>query len=155
MGNIIKKVRKNKRHPEESIKYRVIVANCSVTEPISDNSHPNHGYSNNRIVTTKYTALSFFPKNLFEQFHRFANLYFLFIVLLNFIPEVNAVGKEVAAMPVIFVLAVTAFKDAFEDYRRFKSDRQINHLKSRVYDRYAKLLYLYVIISCLNGNTFK
>ena len=48
-----------------------------------------------RIKTTKYTIWSFLPKNLFEQFHRFANLYFLFIVLLNWAPEINAFGKEV------------------------------------------------------------
>ena len=49
----------------------------------SDSSHPNHQYLDNYVRTTKYTLLSFLPKNLFEQFHRFANLYFLFIVLLN------------------------------------------------------------------------
>ena len=49
----------------------------------SDSAHPNHQYLDNYVRTTKYTLLSFLPKNLFEQFHRFANLYFLFIVLLN------------------------------------------------------------------------
>jgi phospholipid-translocating ATPase len=48
--------------------------------------HPNSAYLTNRIRTTKYTLLSFIPRNLFEQFHRFANLYFLFIVLLNWVP---------------------------------------------------------------------
>ena len=51
-----------------------------------------------RIKTTKYTIWSFLPKNLFEQFHRFANLYFLFIVLLNWAPEINAFGKEVGGV---------------------------------------------------------
>ena len=50
------------------------------------------------------------PKNLLEQFHRFANLYFLFIVLLNWIPAISAFGKEVTMIPVIFVLGVTAIK---------------------------------------------
>lgn len=31
----------------------------------------------NRIVSTKYTLLTFFPKNMFEQFRRIANFYFL------------------------------------------------------------------------------
>ena len=55
---------------------------------------PNSQYLNNRIRTTKYTILSFLPRNLFEQFHRFANLYFLFIVLLNWVPAVNAFGES-------------------------------------------------------------
>jgi hypothetical protein len=35
-------------------------------------------YSSNRIKTSKYTIWNFFPKNLFEQFRRLANIYFLF-----------------------------------------------------------------------------
>ncbi|EEC05351.1 phospholipid-transporting ATPase, putative, partial [Ixodes scapularis] len=75
-------------------------------------------YAGNAVQTTKYTLLSFIPRNLFEQFHRFANLYFLGIVLLNWVPQINAFGKEVAMIPVLFVLGVTAIKDAFEDHRR-------------------------------------
>ena len=41
------------------------------------------------IRTTKYTLLTFLPRNLFEQFHRVANIYFLFIVILNWIPVVR------------------------------------------------------------------
>jgi hypothetical protein len=42
---------------------------------------------------------------LFLQFplprYRFANLYFLFIVLLNWVPAINAFGKEISMLPVI------------------------------------------------------
>ena len=62
------------------------------------------------IRTTKYTILTFLPKNLFEQFHRVANMYFLFIVILNFIPAVNAFSKETSMIPLLFVLTVTAVK---------------------------------------------
>ena len=34
---------------------------------------------NNSISTTKYTLLSFIPKNLMEQFSKLANVYFLVI----------------------------------------------------------------------------
>lgn len=88
----------------------------------------------NAIRTTKYTILNFLPKNLWEQFHRWANIYFLFIALINFIPAVEAVGKEVAFLPLLFVLAVTVVKDIFEDYRRFKSDREENNRRCLVYD---------------------
>lgn len=62
-------------------------------------------------------------------------MYFLFIVLLNFVPAVNAFGKEVAMLPLIFVLGITAVKDAFEDYRRYKSDLRVNNATCRVYTR--------------------
>lgn len=89
----------------------------------------------NRIRTTKYTILNFIPKNLWEQFHRWANIFFLLVALLNFIPEIEAVGKEVALIPLLFVLVVIGIKDIFEDYRRFKSDKLVNTKLCRVYDR--------------------
>ena len=130
MGNILKK-RLMKATPAD--RFRHVVPNHIVPEDTKPTDHPNHGYHNNKIKTTKYTIYSFLPKNLFEQYHRFANMYFLFIVLLNWVPQVNAFGKEVAMIPVIFVLIVTAIKDAFEDYRRYKSDKEMNNLPCRVY----------------------
>ena len=89
----------------------------------------------NAIKTTKYSIWSFLPKNLFEQFHRFANVYFLFIVILNLIPEINAFGKYIAMLPLVFVLSVTAIKDLFEDRRRYRSDKVVNNSVCHVYDR--------------------
>lgn len=91
--------------------------------------------SSNAISTTKYTIINFLPKNLFEQFHRLANIYFLFIALLNFVPQVEAVGKEVAFLPLLSILLVTICKDIFEDYRRYRSDKVVNRKLCRVYDR--------------------
>ena len=89
------------------------------------------------IRTTKYTILTFLPRNLFEQFHRLANVYFLFIVILNWVPAVNAFGREVAMLPLLFVLGVTAIKDAYEDRRRAKQDKETNSRTSEVYDPYV------------------
>ena len=88
----------------------------------------------NSIHTTKYTIINFFFKNLWEQFHRLANIYFLFIPMLNFVPAVEAFGKEVGFIPLLFVLSVTMVKDAFEDFRRYRSDREVNRRLCRVYD---------------------
>lgn len=96
----------------------------------------NRSSSHSNVVhTTKYTVLTFLPKNLWEQFHRFANLYFLFIALLNFVPAVEAFGKEIGFVPLLFVLTVTAVKDVFEDFRRYRSDREVNSKLCRVYDQ--------------------
>lgn len=88
----------------------------------------------NAVHTTKYTVINFLPKNLWEQFHRFANIFFLFIALLNFVPDVEAFGKEIGYIPLLFVLSMTALKDIFEDYRRYRSDREVNAKLCRVYD---------------------
>ncbi|XP_012867360.1 PREDICTED: probable phospholipid-transporting ATPase VA, partial [Dipodomys ordii] len=93
--------------------------------------------ADNRLNTTKYTLLSFLPKNLFEQFHRLANVYFVFIALLNFVPAVNAFQPGLALAPVLFILAVTAIKDLWEDYSRHRSDHEINHLGCLVFSRWC------------------
>lgn len=124
-----------KKSKGDNVNHRIIVPNHMVPDNVPAEQHPNHGYLGNNIRTTKYTFLSFLPKNLFEQFHRFANLYFLLIVLLNWIPQINAFGKEIAMIPVIFVLGVTAVKDIYEDRRRHISDKRINNSTCRIYSR--------------------
>ncbi|XP_051840611.1 phospholipid-transporting ATPase VA [Antechinus flavipes] len=94
--------------------------------------------ADNRLKTTKYTVLSFLPKNLFEQFHRLANVYFVLIALFNFVPVLNAFQPELALAPVLFILAVTAIKDLWEDYSRHRSDHEINHMDCLVYCRDEK-----------------
>ncbi|KAL9875821.1 phospholipid-transporting ATPase VD isoform 1-T4 [Glossina fuscipes fuscipes] len=132
-------------HAEKSEErsFRIVVANHTVPPKTPKREHPNGHFVGNKIRTTKYTLLSFIPKNLLEQFHRVANLYFIFIVLLNWFPAINAFGKEVAMIPVLFVLGVTAVKDLFEDRRRRFSDERINNSTCRVYDgetdRYKKV----------------
>ncbi|XP_054996469.1 phospholipid-transporting ATPase VD [Sorex araneus] len=95
-------------------------------------------YVNNRIRTTKYTLLNFVPRNLFEQFHRVANLYFLFLVVLNWVPLVEAFQKEITMLPLIVVLTIIAIKDGLEDYRKYKIDKRINNLVTKVYSRKEK-----------------
>ncbi|XP_062854222.1 phospholipid-transporting ATPase VA [Trichomycterus rosablanca] len=127
------KKRKKRKSKKES-KTRTVHANIFY-DHAKGGENPNRPYSNNKIKTTKYTMLSFIPKNLFEQFHRFANVYFVFIALLNFVPVVNAFQPELALAPVVFILSVTAIKDLWEDYRRHRSDKEINHMDCLVYSR--------------------
>ncbi|KAE8629520.1 hypothetical protein XENTR_v10000513 [Xenopus tropicalis] len=95
-------------------------------------------YKNNRIQTTKYTLLNFIPRNLFEQFHRAANLYFLFLVFLNWVPLVEAFQKEITMLPLVAVLTIIAIKDGLEDYRKYKLDKVINNIVTQVYCRKEK-----------------
>lgn len=116
-------------------RYFKVYPNHVVPPKTPKKEHPNGKRIDNKVRTTKYTLLSFIPKNLLEQFHRVANLYFILIVLLNWFPSINAFGKEVAMIPVLFVLGVTAVKDLFEDRRRHISDKRINNSTCRVYKR--------------------
>ena len=114
--------------------YRLVVPKLALTVDHLEDEHAIK-HRKNGIKTTKYTIWSFLPKNLFEQFHRFANIYFLFIVILNLIPEINAFGRYIAMAPLVFVLSVTAVKDLFEDRRRYNSDREVNARICRVHQR--------------------
>ncbi|KAI9245704.1 hypothetical protein BDA99DRAFT_447769 [Phascolomyces articulosus] len=84
----------------------------------------------NRIRTAKYTPLSFIPKNLFEQFRNVANLYFLFLVILQCIPVFGVVQPAVSALPLIAILVITAIKDGIEDLKRNQSDNRVNNAKT-------------------------
>ncbi|XP_008289590.1 phospholipid-transporting ATPase VD isoform X2 [Stegastes partitus] len=90
-------------------------------------------YKGNAIRTTKYNLLTFIPMNLFQQFHRAANLYFLFLALLNWVPVVEAFQKEITMIPLLVVLTVIAVKDALEDYRRYLFDKKVNNSVVRVF----------------------
>lgn len=89
-------------------------------------------FSGNSIRTAKYSILTFLPRNLFEQFHRVAYIYFLVIAILNQLPMLAVFGRAASVLPLAFVLLVTAVKDAYEDYRRHRSDRIENNLLALV-----------------------
>ncbi|XP_036096989.1 probable phospholipid-transporting ATPase VB [Molossus molossus] len=92
-------------------------------------------YSDNRICTTKYTLLSFLPRNLAEQFHRGANLYFLFLVILNWMPAIEVFHREITMFPLAIVLFIIMVKDGVEDFKRYRFDREINCSHIQIYER--------------------
>ncbi|KAL9646480.1 hypothetical protein ABK040_006474 [Willaertia magna] len=96
------------------------VANQSFRFPLND------------IKTTKYTYINFIPKNLFEQFQRFANCYFLLVAVLQLIPTLSPTGQFTTFIPLSMVLIFTMLKDAYEDIRRRYSDNVTNRRKAQV-----------------------
>uniref|UniRef100_A0A8C1NIR7 Phospholipid-transporting ATPase n=1 Tax=Cyprinus carpio TaxID=7962 RepID=A0A8C1NIR7_CYPCA len=73
-------------------------------------------YADNHIKTAKYNVFTFLPINLFEQFQRFANAYFLVLLILQLIPEISSLSWFTTIVPLVLVLAITAVKDATDDY---------------------------------------
>lgn len=88
-------------------------------------------YANNYIKTSKYSVLTFLPLNLFEQFQRLANFYFLCLLVLQMIPAISSLTPITTAIPLIGVLMLTAVKDAYDDFQRHSSDSQVNNRKSQ------------------------
>ncbi|KAM6392036.1 phospholipid-transporting ATPase ID-like [Rhynochetos jubatus] len=84
-------------------------------------------YANNSIKTSKYNFFTFLPLNLFEQFQRIANAYFLFLLILQLIPQISSLAWFTTVVPLVLVLAVSGVKDAIDDFNRHKSDKQVNN----------------------------
>lgn len=56
------------------------------------------------------------------------NFYFLFLTLLELVPEISTPGAfEVMLMPLSFVVGVSMIKDIFEDRKRHKADNEENN----------------------------
>lgn len=88
---------------------------------------PVLSYPRNKIRTTKYTPVSFIPKNLLIQFSKVANTYFLLLVILGAFQVFGVASPGLAAVPLIVIVCITAAKDAFEDYKRGSSDTELNN----------------------------
>ncbi|KAK3041310.1 hypothetical protein RJ639_001412 [Escallonia herrerae] len=89
-------------------------------------------YAGNYVRSTKYTAASFLPKALFEQFRRVANFYFLVTGVLAFtaLAPYSAVS---AIIPLIIVIGATMVKESIEDWRRKQQDIEVNNRKVKVH----------------------
>ncbi|TPX26285.1 hypothetical protein DIZ76_011747 [Coccidioides immitis] len=89
-------------------------------------------YVDNHISTAKYNVFTFLPKFLFEQFSKYANLFFLFTAALQQIPNISPTNRYTTIGPLIIVLLVSAIKELIEDFKRKNSDKSLNYSKTRV-----------------------
>ena len=60
-------LRRQSENDPSDYKQRVVVPNHLVPAATKKREHPNGKWADNYVCTTKYTMLSFIPKNLFEQ----------------------------------------------------------------------------------------
>uniref|UniRef100_A0A671N614 Probable phospholipid-transporting ATPase IH n=1 Tax=Sinocyclocheilus anshuiensis TaxID=1608454 RepID=A0A671N614_9TELE len=93
--------------------------------PLGTEAYIPQRFPDNRIVSSKYTFWNFIPKNLFEQFRRIANFYFLIIFLVQLIID-TPTSPMTSGLPLFFVITVTAIKQGYEDWIRHKADNAVN-----------------------------
>ncbi|XP_027336205.1 probable phospholipid-transporting ATPase 4 isoform X2 [Abrus precatorius] len=96
-------------------------------QPLLHEKRPLY-YCKNDISTTKYNVITFFPKALFEQFRRVANIYFLLAACLSASP-ISPFSPASMIAPLAFVVGLSMAKEALEDSRRFLQDVKVNHRK--------------------------
>ncbi|EJD39298.1 phospholipid-translocating P-type ATPase [Auricularia subglabra TFB-10046 SS5] len=96
---------------------------------IALNDHPLNtaqGFCSNYVSTSKYNLVTFLPKFFFEQFSKYANLFFLFTALIQQIPGVSPTQRYTTVIPLSVVLLASAFKEVQEDLKRHQSDSELN-----------------------------
>lgn len=92
------------------------------------------GYYGNYISTTKYNFATFLPKFLFEQFSKYANLFFLFTSIIQQVPNVSPTNRYTTIGTLLVVLLVSAIKEVLEDIKRNRADNELNNTKVLVLD---------------------
>jgi phospholipid-transporting ATPase len=89
-------------------------------------------FVDNHISTAKYNPATFLPKFLYEQFSKYANVFFLFTAILQQIPNISPTNPYTTIVPLILVLIVSAIKELVEDFRRKTSDKTLNNSPTRI-----------------------
>lgn len=80
----------------------------------------------NAVSNAKYTAWSFLPRTLYNEFSFFFNLYFLLVALSQLIPQLRIGYLSTYFAPLVFVLAITLGKEAYDDITRRRRDAELN-----------------------------
>ncbi|NXK13784.1 AT8B3 ATPase, partial [Herpetotheres cachinnans] len=83
-------------------------------------------YAGNAIKTAKYNIFTFLPLNLYEQFHRTANVYFVFVILLQTVPEISTLPWYTLLFPLSCLLTIRGLRDLIDDIGRHQSDKNVN-----------------------------
>ncbi|KAA1470665.1 calcium transporting ATPase [Dentipellis sp. KUC8613] len=100
-----------------------------------NNSDANSDFVTNYVSTTKYNVVSFIPKFFFEQFSKYANVFFLFTACIQQIPGVSPTNRWTTIAPLALVLLASAYKEMQEDLKRRQSDSELNARRAKVLEQ--------------------
>ncbi|KAI9140986.1 hypothetical protein BKA69DRAFT_1076577 [Paraphysoderma sedebokerense] len=127
--------RRQTKSPPGSRRPSSFSAEATSFRTICVNDRPKNEHSkflHNGISTAKYTYVTFLPKFFFEQFSKYANLFFLFTACIQQIPDVSPTNQFDTIIPLSLVLAFTGLKEGLEDSRRHKNDDEVNNRPASV-----------------------
>ncbi|KAI0167180.1 phospholipid-translocating P-type ATPase [Hypoxylon sp. FL1284] len=83
-------------------------------------------YPQNLVSNAKYTAFTFLPITLYNEFSFFFNMYFLLVALSQAIPALRIGYLSTYIAPLAFVLVITMGKEAYDDIERRRRDNEAN-----------------------------
>ncbi|KAJ2899996.1 hypothetical protein MKZ38_002715 [Zalerion maritima] len=83
-------------------------------------------FISNFIRSSRYTVWDFLPKQLFFQFSKLANFYFLVIGIMQMIPGLSTTGTYTTIAPLMAFVSLSMAKEGWDDYRRYRLDKVEN-----------------------------
>lgn len=83
-------------------------------------------FISNAIRTSRYNVFNFFPKQLFFQFTRLGNFYFLCIGVPQAVPGLSTTGSYTTIIPLMVFVMLTILKEGYDDYKRHRLDKVEN-----------------------------
>ena len=89
-------------------------------------------FPTNFVSNAKYTALTFLPVTLYNEFSFFFNMYFLLVALSQVIPALRIGYLSTYVAPLAFVLCITMGKEAYDDIARRRRDTEANSEEYKV-----------------------
>ncbi|QPG99507.1 hypothetical protein C2857_001954 [Epichloe festucae Fl1] len=114
-----------KKHLVASEDGRHIPLALEHNEPLRD-TRRGHAYISNNVRTSRYTVWDFIPKQLFFQFTRVGNFYFLCVGVPQMIPGLSTTGSFTTILPLLFFILLTIVKEGYDDFRRHRLDKVEN-----------------------------
>ncbi|SCU90504.1 LAMI_0E02366g1_1 [Lachancea mirantina] len=110
---------------------RIIPVSVNKREELTD-ERTGKAYLNNVITSSRYTVWSFLPRQLYAQFSKIANAYFLLVAILQMIPSWSTTGTYTTIIPLLIFMGISMAREAWDDFRRHKLDKQENNKRTKV-----------------------
>ncbi|KAK3703461.1 drs2 neo1 protein [Vermiconidia calcicola] len=117
---------------------RHIAVDASRNEALIDD-RTRKPFIDNFIKSSKYNAWNFLPRQLFAQFSKLANFYFLFVSILQMIPGLSTTGTYTTIVPLMFFVSLSMAKEGYEDLRRYRLDKVENNGEAKVLSPYRSI----------------
>ncbi|CCD26492.1 aminophospholipid-translocating P4-type ATPase DNF3 NDAI_0H03190 [Naumovozyma dairenensis CBS 421] len=93
-------------------------------------------YCPNTIRSSRYTIYSFFPKQLYAQFSKLANVYFFLVAILQMIPGWSTTGTYTTIVPLCIFMGISMAREAWDDFRRHRLDKEENNKPCKLLTKY-------------------
>ncbi|OMJ88945.1 hypothetical protein SteCoe_9054 [Stentor coeruleus] len=92
-------------------------------------------YPGNQLILSRWSWWTFIPRNLFEQFQRVSNIWFLIVSIFQLIPyQLNPTDSWTTIVPLSILLLISLLKAAYYDYMLDKKLILLNNTNYQYWD---------------------